>query len=79
MGSPSISETQTGYVVGGGVEYKFNPAWSVKAEYQLIDLDAGDLNGAGPLDGSQFSDRSELNTFRVGLNYSLGHGFGPLN
>jgi outer membrane immunogenic protein len=80
LGSASISETQTGYVVGGGVEYKFNPAWSVKAEYQFIDLDASDLNGAGPLNGSAFSDRSELNTFRVGLNYSLGRGgFGPLN
>ena len=30
--------TATGYVLGGGVEYKFSPAWSVKGEYQLIDL-----------------------------------------
>lgn len=75
-----VSETQTGYVVGGGVEYKVNPAWSVKAEYQYINLDASDLNGAGPLNGSIFSDRSEVNTFRVGLNYAVGHGgFGPLN
>jgi len=74
------SETQTGYVVGGGVEYKFNPAWSVKAEYQYINLDASNLNGAGPLNGSAFSDRSEVNTFRLGVNYALGHGgFGPLN
>jgi outer membrane immunogenic protein len=72
-----VSETQTGYVVGGGVEYKFNPAWSVKAEYQYINLDASNLNGAGPLNGSAFSDRSEVNTFRLGVNYALGHG-GPL-
>ena len=76
----SVSETQTGYVVGGGLEYKFNPAWSVKAEYQFINLDASDLNGAGPLNGNWGnSDRSEINTFRVGLNYAVGHGgFGPL-
>ena len=43
-----VSETQTGYAVGGGVEYKFNPAWSIKGEYLFIDLDASNLNGAGP-------------------------------
>jgi len=82
----NMSETQTGYVVGGGIEYKFNPAWSMKAEYQFINLDAtnqnvsGTVTGPGPLNGSLFSDRSEVNTFRLGLNYSLGHGgFGPLN
>jgi len=77
----SVSETQTGYVVGGGLEYKVNPAWSVKAEYQYLNLDASDLNGAGPLNGNfPYSDRSEINTFRVGLNYAVGHGgFGPLN
>jgi len=75
-----VSETQTGYVVGGGLEYKFNPAWSVKGEYQFINLDANNWNGAGPLNGSLFSDRSEINTFRVGLNYAFGHGLiGPLN
>ncbi len=30
--------TQTGYAVGGGIEYKFTPNWSLKAEYQYIDL-----------------------------------------
>ncbi len=82
----NMSETQTGYVVGGGIEYKFNPAWSMKAEYQFINLDAtnqnvtGTITGPGPLNGSLFSDRSEVNTFRLGLNYTLGHGgFGPLN
>ncbi len=75
-----VSETQTGYVVGGGVEYKFNPAWSVKGEYQFINLDANNLNGAGPLNGSLYSDRSEINTFRLGLNYAFGQGLmGPLN
>ncbi len=76
-----VSETQTGYAVGAGVEYKFNPAWSVKAEYQYIDLDAGNWDGAGPLNGNfPYSDRSEINTFRVGVNYHLGQGgFGPLH
>lgn len=73
-----VTETQTGYVLGGGVEYKFNPAWSVKGEYQFINLDASDLNGAGPL-GFTGGDRSEVNTFRLGVNYHFGPGYGPLN
>jgi outer membrane immunogenic protein len=72
-----VSETQTGYVVGGGVEHKFSPTWSVKAEYQFISLDAGSLSGAGPL-GFTLGDRSEINTFRVGLNYRFGHTYDVL-
>ncbi len=37
-GSVSDQTTSTGYVVGGGVEHKFSPSWSVKAEYQYINL-----------------------------------------
>jgi outer membrane immunogenic protein len=73
----SVTETQTGYVLGGGIEYKLNPAWSIKCEYQFLSLDASDLAGAGPL-GLTSGDRSEVNTFRVGLNYHFGQGFLPL-
>src|SRR5208337_2426615 len=34
--------TATGYVLGGGWEYKFSPAWSAKAEYQYINLGKND-------------------------------------
>jgi outer membrane immunogenic protein len=60
LGVPSdVKETQTGFVLGGGIEHKFGPSWSVKAEYQYISLDAGDA--AGPL--------GEIHTVRAGLNY----------
>jgi outer membrane immunogenic protein len=72
-----VTETQTGYVLGGGVEYKFNPAWSIKGEYQFISLDASDPLGAGAL-GFTGRDRSEINTFRVGLNYRFGQSFPDL-
>jgi outer membrane immunogenic protein len=74
-GAPT--ETQTGWVIGGGAEHKFNPLWSIKAEYQHISLDASDPNGAGPL-GFTNSDRSRVDTFRVGLNYHMGAGWQPL-
>jgi outer membrane immunogenic protein len=71
----SASDTQTGYVIGGGLEYKLNPAWSLKGEYQFVSLDAKDPDWSL----HDYSDRSEVHTLRVGLNYHVGHGFAPLN
>ena len=39
--------TATGYVLGGGVEYKIAPKWSVKAEYQYIDFGKNDPTHQG--------------------------------
>ena len=66
------STTQTGYAVGGGIEYKFTPAWSLKAEYQYINLGSETLtdnlgNATNPLD-------TNFQTARVGLNYRFGGG-----
>ncbi len=62
----------TGYVVGGGVEHKFNPAWSVKAEYQYLNLGKDNF----------FADRVDedyaVSTVRLGLNYHVGSGYEPL-
>ena len=73
-----VTETQTGYVLGGGLEYKINPAWSIKGEYQFLSLDASDINGAGPLSPGSSNDTSEVHTVRVGLNYHVGQGYEPL-
>ena len=32
------NNTESGYTLGGGLEYKFNPAWTLKAEYQYLDF-----------------------------------------
>jgi outer membrane immunogenic protein len=73
----SISETQYGWVAGGGVEYKFSPSWSAKAEYQFMSLDASDVAGAGRLGDSTF-DRTEVSTVRVGLNYFVSPSYDAL-
>jgi outer membrane immunogenic protein len=73
-GSISNSKTETGWVAGGGIEYKLSPSWSAKAEYQFLSLDASD----GPLLGGGDSDRSEISTVRVGVNYFVGSGYEPL-
>ncbi len=55
-----------GWVAGGGVEYKFNPSWSAKAEYQYLGLTKSGYDNTG------------VNTFRVGVNYFVGSTFEPL-
>jgi outer membrane immunogenic protein len=37
-GTASSSTTQTGWVAGAGIEYKIAPNWTLKGEYQYIDL-----------------------------------------
>ncbi len=76
--------TATGHAAGGGYEYKVNPAWSLKAEYQYIDLGRNDPT---TIFQSQFLDPCFLSTrchddafhtVRVGLNYHFGTGYVPL-
>lgn len=66
----SGSSFATGYVVGAGVEYALNRNWSIKGEYQYLNLDAGTIGGTDS-GGSAVNVRSEpdLHTVRMGLNY----------
>jgi len=81
-GSPyKFDGTATGYAVGAGVEYKFNPAWSIKGEYQYINLGTNDpTNPAGApysfVGGGGFATvrDDEFHTLRLGLNYKFGFG-----
>ncbi|MGO8952218.1 MAG: outer membrane protein [Rhodomicrobium sp.] len=62
----------TGYVIGGGVEYRYNRWVSFKAEYQFIDL--GKNDPVDPVAGSYAASGGTLrddayHTLRVGLNY----------
>ena len=72
-----FSETQTGWVVGAGVEYKITPVWSAKAEYQYFDLDAPYNSPVGPL-GYGSGDRTQFSTIRAGVNYFVGGVYEPL-
>ncbi len=75
--------TATGYVMGGGVEYKFGPAWSAKAEYQYLNFGKNDPATASGTTYSSFTpvtkvDEDAFHTFRVGLNYHFMPGYEPL-
>lgn len=72
--------TQTGWVAGGGVEYKITPAWSLKGEYQYIDLSGGNLTGfdAAGASATASSPDTTMQTVRLGVNYRFGGGAEPL-
>lgn len=66
-------DTRTGYVIGGGVELALAPHWSVKVEYQHIDLGSERL-AASVLPPSGITITSNklmdiVGTARIGLNY----------
>jgi outer membrane immunogenic protein len=70
-------DTETGFTVGGGIEYKINPAWSVKAEYQFIDLGSVVLTSNIPGVGTREIDNN-FHTVRAGLNYHIRPAYEPL-
>jgi outer membrane immunogenic protein len=74
-GRAKNDETLTGWVVGGGIEHKFTPNWSIKAEYQYINLD----NDGVTLGSNRYGDGDlEFHTARVGLNYHFGSTYESL-
>jgi outer membrane immunogenic protein len=77
--------TKTGFVLGGGLEYAINPAWSLKGEYQYIDLGttktsiaaSDSVDGGNSVAGS-LNTENKYHTVRVGLNYHVLPGYEPL-
>lgn len=83
-GRASSNLTQTGWAAGAGIETKLAPNWSLKGEYQFVDLgtvSAGPepliapngistcATGNGPCYTARSDSRVEFNTVRVGINY----------
>jgi len=63
------NSTRVGFIYGGGVEWAFAPAWSVKAEYLRTDL--GDKHTYSSNSGTVLENVSlkKLDIVRFGLNY----------
>jgi outer membrane immunogenic protein len=66
--TPSVG-AQTGWAVGGGVEYALSPAWSLKGEYLHYDLGGRTV---AFFQGSSFKIDNSDDIFRVGLNFRFG-------
>ena len=80
----SKNDTVTGYVLGGGIEHKLTPNWSVKAEYQYINLGSTKLGADATFDGGDDVSTADLksdnafHTVRIGVNYQFGPRDEPL-
>jgi outer membrane immunogenic protein len=83
--------TLTGYVLGGGLETALTPSWSLKTEYQYIDLRSTSLSTTNDLpygcdvtctgtDNGNASVKIDhtYHTVRVGLNYKINQVYEPL-
>jgi len=70
--TPVSSSTFSGWVFGGGTEYAFAPAWSVKWEYLHYDLghETAVLN-PGPIG---YRNKLTADAVTIGLNYHFASG-----
>ncbi len=70
------------WTAGGGVEWAFDPNWSLKAEYMFIGLNNNsDFNACGPSGGGTFCwdhNIEGIHTVKVGLNYRFNWGAAPV-
>ena len=77
----SASDTRWGWVAGAGVEWAFFDNWSVKVEYEHIDL-GKKIETLQPLPACvgclpfDYQVRSRIEVVKVGLNYRFG---GPVS
>ncbi len=67
--------SNTGYAVGGGVEYAVTNNWTVKAEYLYANLGSSNRTlFSGTIPGTAFvggNNNSGINIVRVGVNYKF--------
>lgn len=71
------TETRSGWLGGVGIEYAYDACWTVKAEYNYLDLGTKTVtrhNANGSL-ASSIDVTEKLNVAKVGINYKFG---GPL-
>jgi outer membrane immunogenic protein len=73
----SNSNTNSGWLAGGGVEWAFLPNWTVRAEYDFLGL--GNKSYTAVIPGTPFADtfstnNRSLQTFTVGVNYLFNWG-----
>jgi outer membrane immunogenic protein len=77
VGASSNSETMTGFAVGGGGEWAFNPHWSVKGEYLYVNFGGVSTtlttNLAGTAVPNTMTTSAKLNASvaRLGLIYKF--------
>jgi outer membrane immunogenic protein len=70
--SISASNTNGGWLIGGGLEYAFTPNWSAKLEYDYLDLNRWSWNSV-VFPGDTFTASRNISMFKAGINYRFGY------
>jgi outer membrane immunogenic protein len=71
--SASASNTNSGWLVGGGLEWAFASNWSAKFEYDYIGLRSWSWSSV-LFPAETFTASRNLSEFKVGLNYRFNWG-----
>jgi outer membrane immunogenic protein len=69
LGTASVGDTETGWMVGFGVEYGFTPNWSAKIEYNFNRFDDVASNF---FVGSGIHNDVDIHVVKAGINYRFG-------
>lgn len=69
VASASVSDTRSGWLVGGGIEWGIAANWSAKIEYNYLDFGSDTLQFVTPLGGSSVDVESKSHVIKAGLNY----------
>jgi outer membrane immunogenic protein len=71
----SATESQTGWTLGGGVEWMFLDNWSTKLEYQYYDFGGRDVTMTSPSDRHTLLHIDQtIHTVKLGVNYRFWPG-----
>lgn len=69
------TETRFGWLVGGGVEYGLDANWSVKLEYNYIDLGTSRIALLAPSGLTFiFDQEQQVHLAKIGINYRIAAG-----
>jgi outer membrane immunogenic protein len=74
----SKSETNVGWMVGGGLEYSVTDHWRVRGQYQFIDLGSVDFDTAGVgsvLGATGFTGHHEASLREHNASFAIIYGF----
>ena len=70
----SFRTTETGWTVGGGLEFALTPSWSTRVEYRYTDFGQLSNTSTAAFPGSTFQHDPNFHTVRLGVSYRFGGG-----
>jgi outer membrane immunogenic protein len=73
--SGSVDETHAGWMIGGGLQYAVCDHWSVRAQYEYVDLGSVGFDAAGSNIFATFSTRNDASLQEHNGSVAIIYGF----